>query len=79
MLEKSPSSRKLSYNEKRELETLLQDIETLEERKNKINLLFNDTMLPYYEIKALSEELGKIVKDIAEKEARWFELSERGG
>ena len=69
--------KKLSYNEKRELDALAQDIETLESRKDEVNRLFNQKDLSYDEITFLSEELGDILKQLEQKEYRRLELSER--
>ncbi|MEI7562787.1 MAG: ABC-F family ATP-binding cassette domain-containing protein [bacterium] len=74
---KSSLHKKLSYNEKRELDALAQDIETLESRKDEVNRLFNQKDLSYDEITFLSEELGDILKQLEQKEYRRLELSER--
>lgn len=69
--------KKLTYNEKRELDQLIKDIEKYEARKEIINQNFNNTDLPFDEIKKLSAELGEILRQLEIKEARWFELIER--
>ncbi|MBP7062119.1 hypothetical protein KA037_01190 [Patescibacteria group bacterium] len=43
--------------EKRELDQLMKDILKLEERKDEINILINNTSTSYAEIRTLSEEL----------------------
>ena len=63
--------------EKRELDQLSKDIEKLEARKDSINLQFNNTDLPFDEIKALSTELGEVLRQLEIKELRRFELIER--
>jgi len=68
--------RKLSYNEKKEYESLESDIEKLEKRKKEIELLFLDGSLSGDEISELSQELGTIQADISTKEDRWLELAE---
>ncbi len=71
------TKKKLSYNEKRELDQLIKDIEKLESRKDVINKDFNNTELPFDDIKKLSTELWEILRQLEIKEARWFELIER--
>ncbi len=68
---------KLSYMEKRELQQLGDDIQKLEKRKEAINLTFNDSDIPFDEIKKLSTELWDILKQLTIKESRRFELIER--
>jgi ATP-binding cassette subfamily F protein uup len=75
--EEEDTKKKLSYNEKRELDQLIKDIEKYEARKEYINQSFNNTDLPFDEIKKLSAELGEILRQLEIKEARWFELIER--
>jgi hypothetical protein len=43
--------------EKRELQQLGDDIQRLEKRKEEINLIFNDSNIPFDEIQKLSNEL----------------------
>ena len=74
-----PAPSKLSYNEARELEQLIKDLETLEEEKNDINRIFENKDLSYDDIALLSEHLGQIMKQIEQKEARRFELLEKQG
>lgn len=68
--------RKLSYNEKKELETIEKDIEKMEKRKKEIEALFMDSSMSGDQISELSKEMGEIEKSIEEKENRWLELSE---
>lgn len=70
---------KLSYQEERELNQLIKDLEALEEEKSQINRIFDNKDLPYDEIALLSEHLGTILKQIEQKEARRFELLEKQG
>jgi len=60
--------------EKRELDTLMKDLLKLEDRKDEINVLLNNKDMHYDDIKKLSEELGKIIRLVEQKEYRWFEL-----
>ena len=68
--------RKLSYNEKQELQQLERDISKLEKRKKEIEALFLSGIENADEITKLSVELGEIKNNIDEKEMRWLELSE---
>jgi len=70
--------RKLSYNEKKELETIEKDIAKMEKRKKEIEQQFLGGIESNDEITALSVELGDIKNTIDEKEMRWLELSEIG-
>jgi len=73
-----PKSTKLSYVEQREFDTLADQIETIEHRQEAINLLFQKQTLSHEEIKELSKELSRISAEHEIKEARWYELAERG-
>lgn len=69
-----PEKKKLSYMEKRELDLLMKDLLELEARKDEINVLLNNKDIHYDDIRKLSEELGKIIRLVEQKEYRWFEL-----
>ena len=71
------TKKKLSYMEKRELDQLMKDILRLEERKDEINVLINNTSTSYADIRTLSEEMWRILRQLEQKEYRWFELSDR--
>ncbi|MCX6825389.1 MAG: ABC-F family ATP-binding cassette domain-containing protein [candidate division SR1 bacterium] len=68
---------KLSYAEKRELDQLAKDIHVLEKERDEINAIFNHKDVAYDDIKALSDALGIILRQLEQKEYRWFELSAR--
>jgi len=74
---KENEAQKLLYNEKKELKNLERNIRALELDKKALEEQFNDTALPQDKIEQLSEALQTIMDDIAVKEARWFELSEK--
>jgi ATP-binding cassette subfamily F protein uup len=63
--------------EKRELDQLTKDIQSLEKERDHINRIFDRKDIPYDDIRVLSEELGVILRKLEQKEYRWFELSER--
>lgn len=69
-------TRKLSFNEKRELEQINKDLPILETKKEELTNLLSDPDLAYDKIATIGEELQKIVDEIEEKEFRWLELSE---
>lgn len=71
------SKKKLSYMEKRELDQLVKEIAVLEKERDEINEIFNHKDVPYDDIKTLSEALWEILRQLEQKEYRWFELSER--
>jgi len=73
------TKQKLSYMEKRELDQFEKDLEKLEDRKHYINTLFQQSDIPYDDIKKLSQELWELTRHIEIKESRWMELSERNG
>lgn len=67
--------KKLSYNEKRELDQLDKDIPKLEANKAELQKsLLNET--EYEKLQTISNEIKSIEKDLEEKELRWLELSE---
>jgi ABC transport system ATP-binding/permease protein len=71
--EKKPG---LTYKEKKELEQLEKDIDSLEKEKASIEASFNDSSLSPDKLITNSERLGKIIKEIELKSERWIELSE---
>lgn len=75
--EEKNNKQKLSYMEKRELDQLSKDIVLLEKERDEINRIFNQPDVPYDDIKALSEALWVILRQLEQKEYRWFELSSR--
>ena len=74
--EPKESARKLTYNEKKEMQKLEKEMEKMESRKAEIYEAFNDTSLASDAIENLSKELGQIQKDLEDKEMRWMELAE---
>ena len=70
-------TKKLSYMEKRELDQLTKDIVSLEKERDEISRIFDQKDVPYDDIKTLSEALWVILRQLEQKEYRWFELSAR--
>jgi len=74
-VEKSTPKGKLNFNENREFGQLEAGIERLQKKKKSLEVLFaNNTVLPE-NITEKSEELQQILRDLEQKEERWFELS----
>jgi len=69
--------KKLSYHEKREFEQLGADIQKMEQRKEEINLVFQQETIDNEVIKTLGKELSILVESLNTKELRWLELAER--
>jgi ATP-binding cassette subfamily F protein uup len=74
---KKNHAEKLSYNEQKELKSLAGKIRSLELDKKAFEAKFHDTSLKQDQINKLSQDLQKIIDEIAVKETRWFELSEK--
>ncbi|MGJ8593496.1 MAG: ABC-F family ATP-binding cassette domain-containing protein [Aquaticitalea sp.] len=75
--QKQNDANKLSYNEQKEYKSIESKIRALEHDKKIMEAKFHNTSLSQDQINKLSEELQKIIDNIAKKEARWFELSEK--
>lgn len=73
---KDQGKRKMSFKEKRELETLEKELEVLEaEKKIAEAALFEGTMSAE-ELTAASQRIGEIINLMDKKTMRWLELSE---
>ncbi len=71
------TARKLSFNEKRELEALDAEIPALEAEKAALETSMSSGTLPVAELTAQSERIAQLIDLIDEKTMRWLELSER--
>ena len=69
--------RKLSFNEKRELEALETEIPALEAEKAALEASLSSGTLPVEELTAQSRRITELIASIDEKTMRWLELSER--
>jgi ATP-binding cassette subfamily F protein uup len=67
----------MTYREKKELETLEQEISAALSEKQQIESEINAGGLPNEILRAKSERLGSLLKLIDEREMRWLELSDR--
>jgi ATP-binding cassette subfamily F protein uup len=69
---------KLSFKEKKELETLETEISKLEKEKTEIETALSSGLLSAEELSSKSERFGAILKEIGMKSDRWLELDEKG-
>jgi ATP-binding cassette subfamily F protein uup len=74
--ESKDKARKLSFNEKREMEHLEKDIQKLEKEKSELELKMNSGELSADKIIEASTRFSTILEQLDEKEMRWLELSE---
>jgi ATP-binding cassette subfamily F protein uup len=72
----TPSRRKLSYKEQRELEQLEQEIPQLEQERKSLEESLSSGALTHEELTAAAARIGELIEMIGEKEMRWLELSE---
>ncbi len=77
LLDEPIKQKKLSYLEQREFDRLGQEIESLEEKKAVINNKFQQTSIPYKEIKSLWDDMKQIIAQIEEKEGRRLALLDK--
>jgi ATP-binding cassette subfamily F protein uup len=75
-VEKLIEKRKLSFKEKQEYEQLPNEIERLEEKKEKLTLELSDASKSNQQIMELGNELAKVVAELEQKSDRWLELAE---
>ena len=74
--ERIEEKRKLTYNEKKEYDTIESVIDALEQEKVTIGEQFNDTSLDADKIKDLGQRIKELDDEIAAKTDRWMELAE---
>lgn len=67
---------KLSFKVQRELDLLEQEIPRLEEKKKMLEQRLSSGITDYSEIRTLSEELEKLIRELDEKSMRWLEIQE---
>ena len=73
----APSKKKkLTYKEQREMEQLEKDLEELAAEKAEIEEKLNSGTLPFDQLQAASERIGRILEETDEKELRLLELYE---
>ena len=74
--DRASEKRKLTYNEKKEYDTIESVIDGLEQEKVAIGTQFNDAGLDAEKMKELGVRLKEIDEEIASKTNRWMELAE---
>ena len=68
---------KLSFNEKREYESLEKEIEMLEKEKTTFEQMLNSGTNDYQKLEEASSRIGEIMQLIDTKTLRWLELDEK--
>jgi ATP-binding cassette subfamily F protein uup len=68
--------RKLTFNEKRELEAITNEIAELETEKALLESEISSGSLPHHEISKKSARYSEVMKLIDKRSERWFELTE---
>jgi ATP-binding cassette subfamily F protein uup len=71
------TSKKLTFKEKRELETLEKEIPELEAEQSLLESELSSGTLPTGELLAKSQRISKIIEELDLKTIRWMELSEK--
>lgn len=67
---------KLTYNEQREYDSLMEKIEGLEKEKTELEEKMSVGNADYAELEKLSVRIGEVIKLIDDKTLRWMELDE---
>ena len=75
-IEKTTVSKKLSFKEKFELETLEKELPALQKEKKELEEKMS-TNLSFEELESTAKRIGIVIKELDEKEMRWLELSEK--
>ncbi len=73
----TPSVKRLSFNEKREFESIEAELPTLEAEKSTLEVEMSSGALSIDDLTAKSERVSVIMERIDELTMRWLELSER--
>jgi ATP-binding cassette subfamily F protein uup len=68
--------KQLSYKEKREFESLEQEIARLTREKQEVTAQLNSGTVPFDQLQGLSIRIGEISQLLDDKEMRWLQLSE---
>jgi ATP-binding cassette subfamily F protein uup len=69
--------KKLTFNEKRELETLEKEIPELEAEQSKLETELSSGVLSSNDLLAKSQKISLIIEELDTKTIRWMELSEK--
>jgi ABC transport system ATP-binding/permease protein len=76
VVKKKEKSRKLSFNEKKELEKLEREIEKLEAEKSELEATLSSGKIGGKELIEKSGRIGEVIQLLDSKTYRWLELSE---
>ena len=68
--------KKLTYKEQKELEQIEKDLEALGAEKAELESRLSAGILPFDQLQAASERIGKIMEETDGKEMRWLELTD---
>ena len=68
--------KKLTYKEQKELEQIEKDLEALAAEKAELETQLGSGVLPFDQLQAASERIGKIMEETDGKEMRWLELTD---
>ncbi len=71
-----PKERRLTFNEKRELETITKEIAALEAEKSLLESEISSGTLAHEELSQKADRYSELIKLIDQKSERWFELTE---
>jgi len=75
---RKPDKNKLTFKEKKEMESLEYQIKKLETQKSEMEAQLNSGSLVGEELLQTSSNLGNIIEELDHCEMRWLELSEKG-
>ncbi|MGL4585035.1 MAG: ABC-F family ATP-binding cassette domain-containing protein [Flavobacterium sp.] len=67
----------LTFQEQKEFQKLEREIANLEQKKVEIEKLFSDGKVGDEQVETKANELQKVLKDLEDKEEKWFELSSK--
>jgi ATP-binding cassette subfamily F protein uup len=76
IVEKPVEKRKLSFKEKQEYDNLPNEIDKLEQEKERLTQELSDGSKTNQQIMDLGNQLAKVVADLEQKSDRWLELAE---
>nr|WP_255669521.1 ABC-F family ATP-binding cassette domain-containing protein [Myroides oncorhynchi] len=67
----------LTFQEQKEFQKLEREIANLEQKKIEIEKLFSDGKVGDQQVETKANELQKVLRDLEDKEEKWFELSSK--
>lgn len=75
--QKQRTTKRFTYNDKREYELIEKEIEELEDKKKQLSEIVNSGTLEANELYDKSNELNSVIELLDEKEMRWLQLNEQ--